>query len=366
MLDRLPPELCQAIFRFACTDAGTTGRALSLVSTSVRELSSPYKLQSIAIVGRAQILGFAALLERTPDRLRRTRFLYIDGPGSAEEQLEIQTQAFGAWHAARDSLDCLLDRRARGERIRKDVHEVARNRADAAYASGRAQIQRIAQEVADAAYRVMRSVAPALEVLDILLAEYVAAGPVFALVLPNIVDLTARCGFPLNENQHMSTTTLAPCPKLTHLHIVEKADRWHSAARFFASAGIAHFAPAITNLRISGLQQSGEFLNDLEVVLGLREPTAEAAYEFELQLVPKTIQQVVIQPAPPYRGNDWMVAHLSSVLLQNARRLRDQDARVVLLKAKQNSYYDEWLVKADGSRPLWSVDDIDVQPSPKI
>ncbi|KAF7973305.1 hypothetical protein HWV62_15627 [Athelia sp. TMB] len=47
-MDRVPFEIWIKIFSFACTDAGFTGRSLSLVSKFVRDASAQVKLQKIA------------------------------------------------------------------------------------------------------------------------------------------------------------------------------------------------------------------------------------------------------------------------------------------------------------------------------
>lgn len=77
-MDRAPPEIWHHIFSFACRDSGHIGRVLSLVSKSVRKVSTPIKLQSIAIHGPQEITAFARVLNNTPPQLRRVRFLYID------------------------------------------------------------------------------------------------------------------------------------------------------------------------------------------------------------------------------------------------------------------------------------------------
>lgn len=61
-MDRLPLELHSIIFRSACTDGGTTGRSLALVSRYMREISEPYQLQSIAIHNVADAQGFVKRL----------------------------------------------------------------------------------------------------------------------------------------------------------------------------------------------------------------------------------------------------------------------------------------------------------------
>ena len=76
-LDRSPLELCQRIFELACTDDGTTGRSLSLVSKPIRDISAPYKLQSICVSGAKQANLFVSALESTPPQHRRVSYLSI-------------------------------------------------------------------------------------------------------------------------------------------------------------------------------------------------------------------------------------------------------------------------------------------------
>ncbi|KAF9481345.1 hypothetical protein BDN70DRAFT_831326 [Pholiota conissans] len=76
-MDRCPPEICSEIYAFACLDGGRTGRSLSLVSKFTNETSKPYKLQSISLIGHAQIYAFADLVERTPEHLRRVKSIFV-------------------------------------------------------------------------------------------------------------------------------------------------------------------------------------------------------------------------------------------------------------------------------------------------
>ncbi|KAL1685789.1 hypothetical protein GGG16DRAFT_97526 [Schizophyllum commune] len=75
-MDALPAELWCAIFEFACTDDGSTGASLALVSSYVQSLSQQYRLQSIAIRGRTQLAQLARKLETLP-LSHRPRSLYI-------------------------------------------------------------------------------------------------------------------------------------------------------------------------------------------------------------------------------------------------------------------------------------------------
>ena len=76
-MDNCPPEILLHIFRLACDDDGSTGRALSLVCRSVHNLSKELKYQSIAIVGLPRLVAFAAMLQDLPEPSRRIRHLFF-------------------------------------------------------------------------------------------------------------------------------------------------------------------------------------------------------------------------------------------------------------------------------------------------
>lgn len=73
----LPTEVFFEIFKSACTDDGTTGRALSRVSRRFCEASRDFKLQSVAVTDARQIRDFAQSLEDMPSRFRRVHHLFI-------------------------------------------------------------------------------------------------------------------------------------------------------------------------------------------------------------------------------------------------------------------------------------------------
>ena len=76
-MDRVPFEIWATISSHACTDSGSTGRNLSLVSRLIRDASAPVKLQSIAAHGTEQLVALHKLLLTTPAHLRRTRYLFL-------------------------------------------------------------------------------------------------------------------------------------------------------------------------------------------------------------------------------------------------------------------------------------------------
>ncbi|KAH9889766.1 hypothetical protein C8Q73DRAFT_653335 [Cubamyces lactineus] len=61
-MEGCPVELQLLIFSLACTDDGSAGRSLSLVSRAFYQLSYPYQWSSLAIRGYPQAVAFAKLL----------------------------------------------------------------------------------------------------------------------------------------------------------------------------------------------------------------------------------------------------------------------------------------------------------------
>ena len=79
-MDIFPVEIWHLIFSLGCTDYGSTGRSLSLVSTHFREISAPFKFQSIAITHWSQIIAFSQLFCRLPASQKKTVALYVHHP----------------------------------------------------------------------------------------------------------------------------------------------------------------------------------------------------------------------------------------------------------------------------------------------
>ena len=80
-MDKCPPEIHSRILYFACLDNGTTGRALSLVSRYIREVSLPYQWLSLRLVGARNLELF---LQQCTDFeiLRRPIYHLFLGEGS--------------------------------------------------------------------------------------------------------------------------------------------------------------------------------------------------------------------------------------------------------------------------------------------
>jgi hypothetical protein len=77
-LAHCPPEILKEVFTFACDgDDGSTGRALSLVSRYIHEVSEDLKYRSLAVHGVKQLFNCSVLLEAKPPPLRRIHHLFI-------------------------------------------------------------------------------------------------------------------------------------------------------------------------------------------------------------------------------------------------------------------------------------------------
>jgi hypothetical protein len=75
-----PVEIWHLIFSLACRDDGSTGRSLSLVSTYFRDISAPFKYQSIAITHWSQIITFSQFFCKLPASQKKTVFLFVHHP----------------------------------------------------------------------------------------------------------------------------------------------------------------------------------------------------------------------------------------------------------------------------------------------
>ncbi|KAF7308359.1 hypothetical protein HMN09_00684400 [Mycena chlorophos] len=377
MLDTLPAELLTEVYRDACTDTGSTGRSLSLVSRYIRATSAPLKYQSLALFGRKQILEFASRL----DNLKlppKTRWLYINGQESQAELDQLKQEVFVEYYA--------WEKQHREVWFEDDQRDVSRQ----LYEMGKQTMDAIGRETADAVVAILRRIAPTLEHLHIALNEHTRGqmGLAGSVCLPKLVDLTTCGGFPLNSVlTPNSSAALDGCPTLRSLHIVSTRMEGLWLSQFFeAGAGITGFAPYLTHLHLSGFCASERFILDIAIGLGVNPiPLTGLAYApIHTTAIPTTVQSIALHPAPPLKvrrepgdeheemeiseaeGEDW-VEH--TMMLAVIRRLRQRDKRVVLLNMLEedtvvgaNNYLDEWLHKASGKPWVLNASSIDNVP----
>ncbi|KAI0789797.1 hypothetical protein C8Q75DRAFT_764900 [Abortiporus biennis] len=84
-MDKCPPEIHARIFSYACTDDGTTGLSLSLVSRYIYDVSSPFQWQAVSLPGYTHLVLFAQRLQRhtrTNNPKRPIYHLFISDRGT--------------------------------------------------------------------------------------------------------------------------------------------------------------------------------------------------------------------------------------------------------------------------------------------
>jgi hypothetical protein len=72
-----PVEIWQKIFRPACVDGGRTGRALSLLSRRIHDISADIRLQSVFVVGLERLQRLKYALGQLPEERRAVQALFI-------------------------------------------------------------------------------------------------------------------------------------------------------------------------------------------------------------------------------------------------------------------------------------------------
>ncbi|KAL6307809.1 hypothetical protein BKA93DRAFT_59067 [Sparassis latifolia] len=97
-MNTCPPEIHAMIFSLACTDDGTMGRSLSLVSRFIRDRSAPFKWQSLSISGPKQARGFVNSLKGNLNRFP-LRHLFLSTESSQCATAELRPRVRRSWAA---------------------------------------------------------------------------------------------------------------------------------------------------------------------------------------------------------------------------------------------------------------------------
>ncbi|KAF7968394.1 hypothetical protein HWV62_30673 [Athelia sp. TMB] len=322
-MDRVPFEIWATISSHACTDSGSTGRNLSLVSRLIRDASAPVKLQSIAAHGTEQLVALHKLLLTTPAHLRRTRYLLLsEKPLGADSAPGIQWPEQDA-EKRRDA-----ERRRKACRgILVQVHEFVEildidmsNRLD------------------DLAWTMSF---PRLE-------ELTSDGFPLIPQIPKESDVLFEPGFPLPDSIEITFQW----PHLRRWHLTRFPYMWGGCSVF---GTIPIVAPAITHLRFSSLHEAS-FCWDLEAALGLA--TQESG---NTSLLPSTIQQVYVKLAPPPPNDGWYgtgaIAYKG--LVDGLENLRNISSQVVSLGVAEPesciSTLADWEDRVAGGEGCWSL-----------
>lgn len=329
-MNHVPSDVWANIFAHACTDSGTTGRSLSLVSKFIREASAPVKLQSLSFHNLRQITSFYQLLLQTPPHLRRVRYLYITTVPPPP---------------ARRGLARLVPSRR--------VPEVAPNLGTEEREQWQKTILRILQEVA-----------AFVEVLYLDVHLHYLQNPSHHpdyCAFPRLTDLSSD-GFPLHLNVRLDSKAIsAMCPQLRHWHIkgAFQPMQHESGSNLGALGLISIVAPSITHLRFSGLEHETWFVLDLKSAFGLKLPDHCQGRNHKL---PKTIQRVYVKPSCRPGSGTAGLSH--SRLIRGLTELNKTESRFFLIKeyktwkeAQRICTWSDWIDLINGGEGCWSLSD---------
>ncbi|KAJ7293860.1 hypothetical protein C8J57DRAFT_1270220 [Mycena rebaudengoi] len=220
----LPIEIWTQIHALATsTGDGSVGRALSLVSTTWRTISAPFKLQSIALVGAKPILRFLCLLESSPENLRpEVRCLFI---GCQNPRL---------YDSSTYHLDLNYER-ARGFAFTADLFPEP----------GTSPSLRISPNLIEqSVLRILENVAPTLRTLHTHLTFLTRASPLYSIPFPLLENLVIHGPFRTPPASSASVNPKLRCLRLASPSRVSP----HSGAALLATLAIA--APNLCYLRI--------------------------------------------------------------------------------------------------------------------
>ncbi|TDL17858.1 hypothetical protein BD410DRAFT_793892 [Rickenella mellea] len=251
-MNRCPVEIMDVIMELACADGGSTGRALSLVSKLVSEVSRPYILNSIALYGINQVERFSTFIS-TPDKTRtsRVRHLFIS-------------------------------------RIRP--HKEPRKRIPGQrYPSGFSLTITDQSNYRRQWMNIFHAVSPTLISL-VVIDEDIPNMQILGHDWPVLEDLSLSVDSPINWVQSREFPVQLPALKRLTL-IAHIADPFPS---FFHHACLTF--PNLTHLRLSGFEDILCFAEDLSVALGQREydPQSITRWPNSKPSLPQNIQCVSI------------------------------------------------------------------------
>ena len=307
------------------------------------------------------MMAFAALLERTPPHLRHVRYLFVS---SHDPEVEGIDEAMARYSLLSDKIEKLPKGDGSDEEAEEEA-EALRVECECLYdiIQSKAKLYnarntRRGKPKADAFGSILRNVASTLEILDVDLDHDTAAHTNENLALPSLTDLTTHGAFPLSSTHQLHLPMLKPCHSLRRLHVVAGSHQVHPT--FFLRQH--SFAPSLSYLRFSGLQQDGWVAGSVAIALGLVEPGPS---EHEVRL-PATIERILIkpsQPPPPPNGGCGTAGLRYSLLLKGCRELLERDKRVVLLRAPTPDEQhpaapgdeSEWLDLVNGGEGCWAT-----------
>lgn len=203
-----PPEILAHIFDFACTDDGSTYRALSLVSHNSRALVAPYRFQSLVLSSPEQIQRVASELRKWngTGHTSAPRYLFVSDTSTLTS------------------------------------HPYDLGKTDLAYILSIAA-PTLSSLVIDASHSVFSSTS--------LFAH------LFSLHLPQLLDLEILGFYPY---PHAHTTTSSPMPNLTRLSLTGN----RNPVGLLQRGNLDAACPSLRTLHLRGLAQAVPFALELQ------------------------------------------------------------------------------------------------------
>ncbi|KAF7979708.1 hypothetical protein HWV62_41050 [Athelia sp. TMB] len=361
-----PPEIWAKISSYACTDAGSTGRSLSLVSQFIRDASAPFKLQSMSIRGQKQAIAFQDMLLQTPPHLRRVRYLYLSPTAYSPTTLQ-SSSAVGLADSRSEEAPNRFESPPELRQLHSlnELKELLKKRLE--------RTEQLQQTITTLSH-ILQATAEWVEILYLENHDpfHVKFSPL--LTFPRLEELASGPRLiPDSAGNSDIAQTLVICPKLRHWHIAcGSFMQFRGREREFFST-IATIAPSITHLLFSGLQQEFEwFPSHLKVALDMIEPqqsSSRAAFSEVNQLtshvgrLPKSIESVYLRPAPPPARGDRFDHQLMwyERLMGNLEALSRASSCIVLLPSCINHQarcmMSEWEERINGAEGWWDLRD---------
>lgn len=319
-MDKLPPEILIEIASFACTDNGTTGRALSLVSKLFRATSSSVKLQSIALHAVSQFDAFAAHLDSLPRRLRRVRYLFVS----------VDDDALAAWD--------LYSEEFYADPTAENAHEFT-------------------MTGTESLSRILAFIAPTIQILSLILrpcSEEVFAYPVIMPALPDSLPSLSELTISNSYVPDIFYDQLHVATGLRRLHLA--AGRISYLPPDFSERVSKHFS-LLTHIRLFGVACEAEGDDPIPLCLrGLLSPPSSSSTKSHSGL-----QYIGILPGVSLRGLGLFFDRdrLKSAL----DTLEERDTRIVqvyrnvrhelAVREENEAFFDWWVQRVEGKPGCW-------------
>ncbi|KAF8647068.1 hypothetical protein AX16_006903 [Volvariella volvacea WC 439] len=202
-MNTCPPELHAYICQLACTDDGSTVRALSLVSSYFGEVARRFALQSISVTGWPQISQLSARLKQRSPQTEPIRNLYLSAQ-DLESSPDTDSESY-----------------------------------------------------TNSVLQLVSSAAPTLETLVLVLGSCPSSIPllsrIYRIQFPVLRELSISGFYPF-------PSTRGSFPSLTHLHLNGNRNPYG----LFSTGALKAAFPILSCLRVSGLNLATTFLQELE------------------------------------------------------------------------------------------------------